>query len=81
MGVDGVEDVACRLDRQCGDFRTLAVPGNGCNSGSDAEGHRFDLTQFIHYAVDLSGVYPMGVEDGLGVIEDYEHLPGREKRS
>jgi hypothetical protein len=37
VAVDAVEDIACRLHRQRGDFRTLAVPGDGCDAGSDAE--------------------------------------------
>ena len=81
VAVDAVEDVARRFRRQCRDFWTLAVVGNGGNTGSDAEGHGCELTQLVHHGVDLLGVGPLGVEDGLGVIEDYEHLLGDKEGS
>jgi hypothetical protein len=40
----------------------------------------FEPTQFIHHAVDLLGIRSLGVENGLGVVDDYEHLLGRKGR-
>ena len=74
--VDAVEDVTCRLHRQCRDLRTLAVWGNRCNAGSDADAYRFDLAQFVHQGIDFLGVCSFGVEDGFCVIKDDHHLLG-----
>jgi hypothetical protein len=55
---------------------TFAVPGDCCDTGSDAEAYGFELTQFIHHCVDLLVICSLRVKNGLGVVEDYEHLLG-----
>jgi hypothetical protein len=35
-----------------------------------AEANRFEPTQFVHHGVDLLGVRSLGVENGLGVVEE-----------
>ena len=55
--------------------------GDGRDTGGDANEDGFEPTQFIHHSVDLLGTRPLGVEDGLGIIEDYERLLGRKEGS
>ena len=57
------------------------MPGDGGNTGSNAEGYSSELTQLIHHAIYLLGIRSLGVENGLGVIEDDEHILGGEVRS
>ena len=58
----------------------LAVRGNGRDTGSDEEAYVFEPAQFVHYGIDLPGVLFLGVNNGLGVVEDDEHLLGGKKR-
>jgi hypothetical protein len=44
--------------------------------GGDAKGYCLELTQFVHHGIDLPGTRLSRVENGLGVVEDYEHLLG-----
>jgi hypothetical protein len=53
------------------------VSGDGRDTGSDADTYRFEPAQFIHHSMHLLGVRSLGIENRLGVVEDYEHLPGR----
>ena len=53
----------------------LAFSGDSCDSGSDTETHRLELTQFLHYGVDPPSAGSLGVENGFGIVEDDEHLP------
>ena len=57
--------------------------GDGRDAGSDADEDSFEPTQFIRHGVDLLGVRPfkLGVEDRLGIVEDYEQLLGRKEGS
>ena len=44
IAVDAVEDVACCLHRQCGDFKPLAVWGDIEYTGGDTEANVSELT-------------------------------------
>ena len=79
--VDAVEYVACGLHRQCGDLRALAVWGDCRDTGSDTDGYFFEMTQFVHHGIDLLDSRSFGVENRLGIVEDYEHLLGGKERS
>ena len=72
--VDMVEDVACGLHRQRGDFRTLAARGDCCDTGSDKNAYFLEPTQLIHHRIDLLGTRSFRVENGLDVVKDYERL-------
>lgn len=65
------------IHRQCGDIRTLAMRWYGGDAGCDTETHVVELTQLLHYSINLLPV--VGVEDRFSVIEDYENLFGRSK--
>ena len=54
----------------------FAVPGDCSDAGSDAEAHGFELTEFVYHCVDLLVIWSLGVENGLGVVEDYEDILG-----
>ena len=77
--IDVGEDAASRLARQRRDYRTLAVAGDGCDAGSDAEGYRPELTQFIHHGINFLGVCPLRVKDRFCIVKDHENLQGREE--
>ena len=79
--VDAIEDFACGLHRQRGDLRTFAISGDCCNTGGDKEGDCFELAKFIDRGIDLLGVRSLRVENGLRVVQDYEHLVGRKEGS
>jgi hypothetical protein len=78
--VDTVEYIARGLHRQRGDFGTLAVSGNCHDAGSDADGYCFELAQLVHHGIDLPGARFLRVENGLGIVEDDEHLRGGKGR-
>jgi hypothetical protein len=79
--INAVKDITCCLHRQCGDLRTLAAWGDHCDTGCDTEAYRFELAQFIHQGIDLRCTCFFGVENGLGVVEDYEHVLGGKQGS
>ena len=79
--VDAVENVTCGLHRQCGDLRALAVWGDCRNTGSDTDAYFFELTQFVHQGMDIFGAWCFRVENGLGVVKDFEHLLGGKEGS
>ena len=81
VAVNAVEDVACRLHRQCGDSRTLAVAGDCCNARSNTVGYGIEPAQFIHQSIDLPAIRSSRVENKLCVVEDHENLPGGQERS
>ena len=58
---------------------TLAVSGDCSDAGCDAEAYGFELTEFVHHCVDLLVIWSLGVENGLGVVEDYEYVLGGKK--
>ena len=64
-----------------GDHQTLAVLGDGRDTRGDTDRDRFEPTQFVHHIVDLLSVCSLGVEDQLGIVENYEHLLGGKKGS
>ena len=72
--VNAVEDVACCLNSQCGEYRAFAVSGNGCGAGSNTKAYRLELTQFLHYGTDLPSIRSLCVENGFRAIENYKHL-------
>src|SRR5882762_7229170 len=47
--------------------------------GGDTEAHFFELAQFIDRRVDSLGTCPLGIENRLGIVKDYEHLLGRKE--
>jgi hypothetical protein len=72
--VYAVECVTCGLHRQCWDVENLAVGRNNRDPGCNAETYRLYLTQFLHHGIDLPTTCSLRVENGLGVVEDYEDL-------
>ena len=70
-----VERITRRLHRQRWDTESLAIGRNGRDPGCDAETYCLELTQFLHNAVDLPSIWPLRVQNGFGVVEDYEDLP------
>ena len=56
----------------------FAVSGDCCDAGSDTEAYGFEVTQFIHHRKDILAIRSLWVENGLGVVEDYEHILGGE---
>ena len=81
IAVNAVEDVACGLHGQRGDFWALAVRRDGSDTGCDKQAYRFELAKFIHHGIYLLGIRSYGVEDRLGVIKNYEYLFGGKERS
>ena len=81
IAVDTVKDIACGVDRQRGYFWTLAMSRDCGDTGSDEEGYCFELTQFVHHRIYFPGIGSLGVENGLSVVEDDEHLLGRKEGS
>ena len=71
---DGVEDVARRLHRQCGNGWTFAVPGDSGDTGGDAKTYVLDLAQLLHYGKYLPSARSLRIEDGFGIIQDKDHL-------
>jgi hypothetical protein len=57
------------------------MSGDCGDAGSDEEGYRFELTQFLDHQTDLLRIRYLGIQNGLGVVQDYEHLIGREEGS
>jgi hypothetical protein len=79
--VDVIEDIACGLHRQCGDFRALAAWGECCYARSDEKAYGFELAQFIYHRINLVGIWSFGIENGFCVVEDYEGLLGGKEGS
>jgi len=71
--IDAVEDVACRLHRQCGDDRTLAVSGDRGDARGDEKTHGLELAQLLHYREYLLSARSLRIEDGFGIVEDEDH--------
>ena len=69
-----VEGIACSLDRQCWHVDSLAICGNGGNPRSDTKADVVEPTQLLHNGIDLLGVRPLRIKDGLRIIQDYEDL-------
>ena len=74
--IDVVQDIVCCLHRQRGDLQSFAVWGDIGYVGCDTKANVMELTQLLHHCVDLSGVGPLRVKNGFGVVEDYKHFPG-----
>ena len=72
--VDLVEDITGGVHRQRGEVQTLAIWGNGGDTGCDAKANVAEPTQFLHYGIDLLSAHSMRVENIFRVIEDYHHL-------
>ena len=72
--VDAIENVACRLHWECGDYWAIAMWGDGRNARSDAKGDIFEAAQLIHHGVYVVGVSYLRVENGFGVVKYNEHL-------
>ena len=81
IAVDVVEDVACGLHRQRGDFRASAAWRDCFDTGSDTEADCFELAEFFHHRIDLLGVCSFWVKNRLGVVEDKEDLLGGKEGS
>jgi hypothetical protein len=47
---------------------------DGGDPGGDAETNVAKPCQLIHHGVDLPRALPLQIEDGFGVVEDYDHL-------
>jgi hypothetical protein len=54
------------------------VRGDRRDVGSDKDPYVFELTQFVHHRIDFPGIRSLGIQNGLGVIEDNEDLLGGE---
>ena len=74
--VYAVEDVACRLHRQCGDRWTLAVSGDSRDTGSDAKANVVELAQLLYHGINLLSIRSLRVQNRFGVVADYDHLLG-----
>lgn len=51
------------------------------DTGRNAETNVVELTQLFHSAISLLPTGPLWVENGFGVVKDYENFLGGEKRS
>ena len=76
-----VEDIACGLHRQCWNWRSFAVPGNRRDTRSDTDTYGLELAKFIHRRVGRLIICSLRVKDRLGIVEDYDHLLGRQQGS
>ena len=74
IAIDAVEGIACGLHRQSGDFWALATLGDSRDAGSDEETYGWEPGQFIHHGAYFLSVRSLGIENGLGVVEDYENI-------
>ena len=74
MLVDPIERVTSRLDRQRRDLQNLAARRNREVARGDTKADFPEPTQFLHHVVDLLTACSLRIEDGFGVIEDYDHL-------
>ena len=72
--VDTMEYVVCDRRGQCRDVKTLAGGRDGGDTRCNAETDVAELTQLFYHSVNFSGIRPSRVENGLGVIEAYDHL-------
>jgi hypothetical protein len=72
--VDAVEDIARRFHRQRIDPWAFTVSGNCRDSGNDKETYRLELTQLVNDSADFPSICSLGLENRLGVVEDYEHF-------
>jgi hypothetical protein len=79
--VYAVEDVACGLHRQRGEFQPRAVWGNSGDLGGDANTDVAGVPQLLHHCLYFPGVVSLGVQNRLGVVEDNKHFPGGQERS
>jgi hypothetical protein len=59
----------------------LTARGDCGDTGGDEEAYRFELAKFIHYRIDLLDIRSFGVENGLCVVEDYDHVLRRKEGS
>jgi len=75
--VYAIERVSRGVDRQRWYVDNLALGWNGGDPRRNKETYRLPSAQLLHQPIDLFGVCPPWVEDGLGIVEDYEYLPGR----
>jgi len=72
--VDPVERLACRLHRQCWDLEYLAVGGDGGDARGNAKTDVAEPSQLVHNRADLLCTWPLGIENGFCIVEDYYHL-------
>jgi hypothetical protein len=56
---------------------SFAVGRDSGDAGGDAQANVGEPTQLLHHGIDLLGICPLGIEDRLCIVEDYEHLLGR----
>ena len=71
---DPIERVASRLDRQRRDVQNLAVGRDREVARGDTKADVPGLSQFLHNVIDLLTACSLRIENGFGVIEDYDHL-------
>ena len=78
MLVYSIEHITCSLGRQCWNFDSLAIRGDGGDAGGDANTNVAESNQLIHHGVDLFRVHPLRVENGFSIVKDYDHLLRRQ---
>ena len=69
-----IERVPCGFCGQCWDIDNLAVRRDDGDSGGNAQADVAEPTQFIHDIINLSRTRALRIEDGFGVVQDYDHL-------
>ena len=74
--VDPVEGIVCGLHRQRWDVKSLEVWRDGGDAGGDTNADVLEPSQFLHRGIDLLSVRALRVENGFGIVEDYEHPLG-----
>ena len=70
-----MEDLAHSIDRQRWNLEDLTVRGNGGDPRGDTWPNVVKPARLLHHSVDLLGICPLRIEDGLRIVEDYKHLP------
>ena len=54
-------------------FRGSRNRGDGGDTGGDAKKNVAEPSQLIHRGVDFLRTRPLWIENGLGIIKDYDH--------
>jgi len=72
--VDPIERVASGLGRQRRDVQDLAVGRYGGDPGGDANADVVELAQLLYHGIDFLGTRGLRIENGFGIVENYEHL-------
>ena len=74
--VDAVEYFSCWNHRQCGYLQLLTGCRGRGDAGRNDEGNRFDGAQLFNGGVKRRRFRCIGIEDGLGIIEDQDDIVG-----